>query len=429
MSGRASPRRALIWGSAATYVAVAAFLAWQRLAAPPSPDFAVFWEAGARFASGAGLYPAGPVDHSFLYPPFAAWVFQPLASMSPPGATAVFHLLNLLLWPVMAGLTALILRELAPAWWRGPWPVVLAVALSLRFFLWNWVFVQTNELVITLILAGIWSFLRRRDVTAVLLVSAATFLKVVPGIFLVWLLFRGRRRTWAALVPSVLLFILLPMVWRGFPLGWQDLGDYHGQFLSHYLGGGVRVRYDNFNLATLVYSLFVPLDHPAGVGGPLLMGGAAAARTVYQVLAVIVGMGYLTSMALLRYRRQPLSPFEVSGTFLAALLLSGVTWNHHLVALLFVFATFFICPWRQLPGRWRSMVLAAYALIIVHGLAGRDTLGSKLHDLLAGYRTLSWSLVYLFVLCLALPWVTSAGGPGSDAGSRVPKPQSPNPAR
>jgi hypothetical protein len=404
------------------YVLGATFLAWRRLADTISPDFAVFWEAGARFISGGPLYPLRHVDHSFLYPPFAAWLFQPLALLPQPAAQAAFHFLNLLLWPALVGLTALILKDLAPAWWRGPWPVLLATILTVRFFLWNLELVQTNEVVLFLVLAGVWSFLRGRDVTAVLLVTAATFLKIVPGIFLVWLVFRGRRRTVAALVPAVLFFLVLPLVWRGWPQGFHDLTDYYSRFLSHYLGGGVRVRHDNFNLATLVYSLFVPLHHPAGVGGPILAGGEAVARTVYQALAVILGTGYLASLALLRRRRMGITPFEVSATFLVAALLSGVTWHHHLVSLLFVLASLLACPWKQLPDRWRPAMLVAYLLMILNGVAGRDTIGSGLYDLLVGHLILTWTLLYLLVLCLTLPWVAPAGKPVPETGGQAASP-------
>jgi len=416
--GHLLERRATWWLAASLYLLLAAHLAWQRVSDPPSPDFGVFWEAGQRFAAGESLYPARPIDFSFLYPPFAALVFQPLALFSQPVATGIFHFVNLVLWPVAIGLTAMVLRQVAPGWGTSPWPVLLAAGLTLRFFLWNWVFVQTNELTFVLILVGLWAYLRQRDALAVVAITAAAFIKIVPAVFLVWLAIRGRRRTRIAIVPAVLLLLLVPLLWRGIPLGLEDISEYVNQFLAHYLGGGVRVRYDNFNLATLVYSWFVPLHHPAGVGQPMFGGGEPMARSLYQAAAVVLGSAYLITLVALRSRSKPVTAFELSAGFLVGLLLSGVTWNHHLVALLFVTATFFRCPWRGLPSRWRPAILVAYGLMIVQGLAGRDIAGSTLHDALIGYMTLGWTMLYLFVLCLALPWV-AANTPAIDADSDV----------
>src|SRR5712691_1998763 len=69
-------------------------------------DFHVFWQAGRNFATGHPLY------HDYLpgarplkYPPFAAFLFQPLALFPLQAAGALFSFLNLLLWALAVWLT------------------------------------------------------------------------------------------------------------------------------------------------------------------------------------------------------------------------------------------------------------------------------------------------------------------------------------
>jgi hypothetical protein len=54
-------------------------------------DFHVLWQAGRNFTTGHPLY-----HDSLKYPPFAAFVFQPLALFPLQAAAALFSFLNLL---------------------------------------------------------------------------------------------------------------------------------------------------------------------------------------------------------------------------------------------------------------------------------------------------------------------------------------------
>src|SRR2546422_11492570 len=61
-------------------------------------DFHVFWQAGRNFATGAPLYHGDlPGARRFIYPPFAAMVFQVLAVFPLRLAAEVFSVINLVL--------------------------------------------------------------------------------------------------------------------------------------------------------------------------------------------------------------------------------------------------------------------------------------------------------------------------------------------
>src|SRR5437867_11275979 len=116
-------------------------------------DFHVFWQAGRNFASGAPLYHGDlPGARRYIYPPFAAMVFQLFAVFPLPIAAEILSFLNLLLLGVTIALTKRIIERTLPDRVTGPLPLVLGVVLSLVFFLDNFSHVQINEVIFVLAL-------------------------------------------------------------------------------------------------------------------------------------------------------------------------------------------------------------------------------------------------------------------------------------
>jgi hypothetical protein len=88
---------------------------------------------------------------------------------------------------------------------------------------------------------------------------------------------------------------------------------------------------------------------------------------------------------------------EVTATFLLAALVSGVTWNHHLVTLLFVMAVLVVELGRQPTGRW---LLALSTALLVTGSVGRDVVGSFFYDQMQYFHVMRIGLVMAFVWTL-----------------------------
>jgi alpha-1,2-mannosyltransferase len=377
-------------------VAVAAW-ATSRPDTAPS-DFEVFWSAGARFMAGEPLYPVVPIDVAFLYPPFAAWLFQFLALLPLETASHVFAIVNAVLYFAVMWLSA---AALSTAYPESRWRLGLAVGVTFTFpyAQWNTLWGQSNLLIMVLVLGAIVSIQRDRAMLAGAAVAIAAGIKVIPAIFGVWLLLRFGRRAALGLVLGAVLVVSLPIVWRGPTQGLTDLAAFVDSVLRGFLTGGVRVRADNYNLATLVYGLLgrVPANGSWQMPYFVVDAGEALQAIVYRISALTALGSWVTVLLLRRKRNAKWSLVEVTATFLLAALISGVTWNHHLVVLLFVMAVLVVELGRKTNGRW--LLVLSTALLLVASL-GRDVVGSFFYSQMQQLHLMRIGLVLAFVWTL-----------------------------
>ena len=365
-------------------------------------DFHVFWQAGYDFAHGLPLYQRLPGARKFIYPPFAAQVFQVLGIFPLKTAAWLFYVGSVTLIFVAAKLSRDIINQIEPTRRVGWWPLVLAVLLSLNFTLNNLNMVQVNLLVFVLCLLGIRAFVEKREPAAGGWLVAATAIKLTPLFFVVWALIRGTRRIWTAVIVAGLLSLTLPMVQRGFAQGIMDLKTYYQTFLQAFATGSVIPDYTNQNLAALIYRAVVPMsshDVPS-YDYAYLPSLEAAAPLIYRLLAVSILAVFLAHLLRLRIGSRPLTALEISSVFLASHLLSGITWKAHLVTLLFV-AYSFLGLNTDLMGRGRRAAFALACTGLVAIALGRDVIGSRLHHYVGGYSLIVWVMLLLFVLSVA----------------------------
>jgi alpha-1,2-mannosyltransferase len=372
-------------------------------------DFHVFWQAGRNFATGAPLYHDSlPGARPLKYPPFAALVFMPLALVPLQAAAILVSLLNLALWVVAVVLTREIVAATLPDRRRWPIPLALAVILSAQFFLDNFHHVQMNEVTFVLVLLGIRAYLRGRDATSAAWIVAATALKITPIFFAAWLVIRGRRRAAVAVFPIALACVLVPWLLRGPSRGASELVEYYHTFLEGHQHGEIGAYTAGQNVAALVSRMTRPPSNAERASFRYLPLSEPAAERAYQASWAAILIAFIARLVALRLRRAPLSALEVALTFLAALLLSPITFTTHLVPLLFVFAA--VLSLR--PARFRGAAgVAAAGLcagIAVCGLSGRDVVGDALYLDVGGYSVCAWTMVGLFILTLVNP-VSTAG--------------------
>lgn len=365
-------------------------------------DFHVFWQAGHDFSHGLPLYSPLPGARRFLYPPFAAQLFQVLGLVPLKTAAWLFYVasVGLILWAIR--LTRDIVQRLEPT--RRPvlLPLILSIAVSAVFMLDNLVHVQVNLLTFVLCLLGIRAFIDRREVAAGGWLVTATAVKITPVFFLAWVVIRGSRRNLAAVAAFGALCLGLPILQRGFTQGPSDLTAYYQTFLHQFASGGVVTSFRNQNLAAMIHRAFIP--SASGDVQPYdyayLPFGAAAAPLVYRVAAVLMLAAFVAYLIRRRTTRQPVGTLEVCSVFLASHLLSGITWKAHLVTLLFVSYVFFSLDPKSVRGKWRWTLWTAWAGIAAIGL-GRDLVGSRIHHYMAGYSAFVWVMLLLFGLSLA----------------------------
>lgn len=182
----------------AVFAALVTWLVVARLTATPAQrlvDLDVYRNAGTSVLHGRDLY--GYLSHPpqrlpFTYPPFAALLAVPLAWLSFSAAGIVWTLGEL---ACTVGLTAIGFRRLLDRAGRW-WPLLLGLLaglLQLTLPLRDEVkFGQVDEL---LALLCVVDCLRaRRSKSAGVLVGLAAAVKLTPALFVVYLLVRGSRR-------------------------------------------------------------------------------------------------------------------------------------------------------------------------------------------------------------------------------------------
>jgi hypothetical protein len=362
-------------------------------------DFHVFWQAGYDFAHGLPLYQQLPGARRFIYPPFAAQIFQVFGIFPLKTAAWLFYMASVVLVFFAARISHSIVRQIEPMRRRGRLPLVLAILFSINFILNNLNLGQVNLLTFVLCLLGIQALVEKREIAAGGWIVAATAIKITPIFFAVWAVIRGARRTLAAVVAFAVLCLILPMAQRGLGQGVVDLTTYYHKFLHEFAAGGVITSYMNQNLAGMIYRAAVPVA--SGDGSPYdyayLASLEAAAPLVYRVAAMIILITLLVHLIRLRIGRRPLGALEISSIFLASHLLSGITWKAHLVTLLFVSYAFFSLDPRRMSRPGRVALWVAGAGIAVIGL-GRDVIGNRLHHYVGGYSLIVWVMLLLFGL-------------------------------
>jgi alpha-1,2-mannosyltransferase len=361
-------------------------------------DFHVFWQAGRNFLTGAPLYHGDlPGARPLKYPPFAALVFTPLALVRLQTAGVLMSLLNLGLWVAAVYLTRdIVARTTAPGT-VSRWTLVLATVLSAQFFLDNFHHVQMNGVTLVLVLLGLRAYLEGKDVASAAFLVAATAIKITPIFSVAWLVIRGRRRAALAVIPVALACVLVPLALRGPSRGAAELVEYYHGFLEKHQHGEIGSYTAGQNVAALVSRMTRPAAADGSSYGWLPIGDEAA-QLLYRTLWVLVLAAYLGTLVLLRLRRAPVTAPELALPFLAALLLSPITFTTHLVPLLFVVAAVLATrPARHSVPRQLFGTVIALGVAIC-GLSGRDLVGERGYHAVGGYSVCAWTMLALFGL-------------------------------
>lgn len=366
-------------------------------------DFAVFWQAGRSFATGGPLYHGYPPGaRQFKYPPFAALIFTPLALFPLPVAAVIVSFLNLGLWIAAVFLTRDIVARTFPDRNHSWLPLALAVVLSAQFFLDNFHHVQVNGVILVMVLLGIRAYLEGYDVRAAAAIVTATAIKITPIFFAAWLVIRGRRRAALATIPIALACVLVPLLVRGPSRGADELVEYYHTFLERHEHGEIGDYGAGQNIAALVSRMTRGTETRGETSFRYLPASGDTAQLAYHWVWAAVLLLYLLALAGLRVRNAPVSAFELALIFLAALLLSPITFTTHLVPLLFVFTVVLSIPPGSVRGPARVLAAVVCLGIAASGLSGRDLAGDRVYRNVAGYSIHAWMMLILLLVMGAL---------------------------
>ena len=281
---------------------------------------------------------------AYIYPPFFALVLAPLTSL---GLLAAARIWLLAVQAAFFGSLALMLR-IHPELSRGGRRLLLLASFGFMPVYLNLKFQQVATVWLLLMTATLWAALRRRAGLAGAFIAAAASLKVSP-IFLIPLFARLSR--WRiALLAGVTLVGLTVVTMLAAPGSWQFF-----TVVLPRIGLGTA-NWDNGSIDGLV-SRIAQL-------APGLFGSATqtVAKLVIVAAAVIV-IGITLWRAGNHGEHAWTLRLSVAALITALLIVSSVTWQHHLVTLLLPMATGIAWITVRRPGaRYGWWLFAAYAM-------------------------------------------------------------------
>ncbi len=306
-------------------------------------DVAVYEWAGRAVVEGRPLYEPDGTVLPFVYPPFAALVFVPLAVI-PAAAPAVLTLVSL----AALGAVAWLLADGIPlpvSWRRSTRAAALFTLLLVLE-----PSVETLRLgQVSLLLLGlvVTDFCRPASVARGAWTGFATALKIVPGFFLVFYAVVGRWRH--ALVGAATFVVLTAVAWLVLP------GDSARYWLSDLL------QTDR-------------LGAPIGfVGNQSLLamwtrttGSDPGDTWAWRVAMVAVVAGGLGGCWLMWRRQLRMLSFGLAG--LVSLLVSPASWTHHWV---FLFPLLVALAGATAVRRWLLVVVAVDWLVLLSRVVWR----------------------------------------------------------
>jgi hypothetical protein len=287
-------------------------------------------------------------------------------------------------------------------------------------------------ILLAIAVGGIYSVWRGRDALGGIWFGLATALKVTPGLFLLFFVWKRRWRLAAYTAVAVAGWMVLPAVWMGPSSWWSHQGEWVRVALGSALGNrtpGVaeseeRVQNQALKPAVMRYLVTYPEGHPSRLSHPGYLTFLNLKPSTASRLATGMMLGLLALCFWLGQQRNRGEPgrtwlAECSAVLILALLLSPVTWLQHLV--LMVPALYLIVAEdRGVKRLGKAAASAMWAYVVLSLVLNRELLGRETHLLLLSYyvHTLGMLLV-LGVLLLERPAeTTTPTGTPAPAGSQ-----------
>ncbi len=359
-------------------------------------DFTVFWQAGKNYLNGVSLYSRIGGAERYIYPPFAAMCFQLLALTSLHKAAAIYCFCNLLFWVMIIYYTQKIILTLLPKSTHVKQALLIAFILSFRYFLYHTWFIQMNELVLLLSLAGIYNFLIKKDKYAIALLVVAVFIKILPIFILVWILSKSNYKNYLRALIYTAVCITIPLVIRGTHQGVIDLQEYYISFLQPFETGRVEAELQNYGLSAALHKIFSYTEDGDKYHYIITILSSSTINAIYKSIIILLLVAFAGMLAYSRLKKAPISLYEICFILLFTHLISGITWEYHLVSLFFVVAVLAINYFNSKDGNKWGYYLFGF-LLFFNLILGGDTVGYYLYYKSCGSSLLTWLLLLLSI--------------------------------
>jgi hypothetical protein len=339
-------------------------------------DLAIYLWGGKAVLHGLRLYAVPVRGNWFTYPPFAAALFTPLAFL-PPIVAGIGWELGTLAALAYSARSCLLLAGYRPA--PAVTAAVTAAAVLLEPVYHTLYLGQVNVFLLALILADIR---RVKDgKPAGVGIGLATAVKLVPGLFIVFLL--AARRTRAAATAAAVFLACAAAGWLINPaasrLYWT------------------RLFYNTSRVSATYISNQTPYAALARV-----LGGTSHVGHWYLAITALIAIAGLATAARQATRSDWLAAATTAG--ITSLLVSPISWTHHWV---WALPALLLLATRATTRTARLATAAAYLLFITapmwytpwtghtaqYGFHWADTLAAN-SFLIAGLAFLTWTTIH-----------------------------------
>jgi alpha-1,2-mannosyltransferase len=424
------PAWLLMPGLAALLAALAAYAQYIRNYHIWGLDLWVYQGGVAEFLHGRSAYDIGytPLDLPYTYPPASLLAFTPLSLLGHDAALYALLGLGLAATFATAWLTLRMLGCTGTEGMIGISAAITGLMLWCEPFQLNFNLGQVNILLMLLVVADFALPDRHRAKGA--LIGLATAIKLVPGIFVLYLLLTRRLR--AAAVAAATFAALTVIGWVAMPAA-----------STNYWLNGVFLQ--SSRVASIVSPRYVSNQSLHGLAVRVL-GEGSAATALWLLAALVTGVAGL-AVAVWAHRRGE----EAAGMLAVAvtgLLLSPIAWSHHwvwLAPLLLVL----LDAVRRLRGRAQTIAAGLPALVVFVFLCWPIRADSKSPMLAQSfiwkaphfhpdhsqrYTSIaqvavgeSYTFAALGLLVLAALWLRRTGAPAGAPAATAPSRRSPVP--
>ncbi len=232
-------------------------------------DFGVYLHAARLLLGGRNIYttPVAPVEQGglfYIYPPLLAFLFIPLTYLPENISIVLWTALNVALvaWMVPAVCELCCGSRFSELPAKTRWSIgAFSVLLTGRFILQHLDRGQTNLLVLALVVLGI-GLIQRQDSRPMLggaLVGLTIALKVLPGPFLIWFLFRRQFKALAGAAAGLVSGLSLPALLVGWKANWALLSFWISDYVLNTTKRESKLELEfNYSLRGVLYRFFTP---------------------------------------------------------------------------------------------------------------------------------------------------------------------------
>src|SRR5215213_6198797 len=382
--------------------------------APHLRDFDLHRLIGTWFLNHEHLYGCGVC---YPYMPTGAMYFSLLALLSRPAGFTLRYLAAIgCLW-----LTCALFHRMI----KGRFPElahanlilgVVAIVLAGQFILYDLDDGGPHTILMGMMAGGLYAAWTGRERLGALWLGLAIALKVTPGLFIPFFLWKRQWRLASYTIIATLCWIVLPMVWMGPSSWWTHQLTWTRVAAGSVLGAQTEytqinednIRNSGINPALMRYLVTLPPDHPLRKNDPGYVPVLDLAPSQGRLMVIVVTAGLLGIFGW-RSRRpyagpaDPDWPSECSGLLILMLLLSPLTWIQHLPWLL----PALYCVVAQAcshdgVGPASRAALGFYVMVAM--VLNYELLGKHNFTIFLSFKPFTFAMIMILTILLAHSW-------------------------